>query len=324
MSKPPRLLTQVRQKICLKHYSPRTEATYVSWIRRYIIFYNKRHPAEMGAQEIEQFLTHLAQERAVSASTQNQALCALLFLYREVLDQALPWIKDIKPAKWSRRSPTVLTHSEVRMLLAHLQGRHWLMASLLYGSGLRIGECVRLRIRDIDTQNLQLVVRAGKGAKDRLTVLPGSLVRSICEQKRRVHAIYESNRAARRGGVTLPESLSLRRPGLGQSWRWQYLFPSLRLTRHPESGQLLRHHIDPKGTQRAIRRVARQAGIVKPVTCHTLRHCFATHLLANGYDIRTVQELMGHADVRTTMIYTHVLKNSGHRIKSPMDRNGEQ
>ena len=313
-----KLLDQLREALRIKHYSSRTEESYVQWVRRFILFHNKRHPAEMGAPEIQAFLAYLARERKVSASTQNQALSAILFLYREVLH------KEIEPvllstAKRPERLPTVLSHEEVRSLLNHMSGIHKLMAQLLYGSGLRLMECVRLRVKDIDFGYKTITVRDGKGEKDRVVPLPETVIPDLHRQIERVRLLHEEDLAAGYGEVYLPYALAEKYPHAAREFIWQYLFPSPRRSIDPHSGKKRRHHRDPSGLQRAVKKAAQKASIQKRVTCHTLRHSFATHLLQNGYDIRTVQELLGHKDVRTTMIYTHVLQRGGLAVRSPLD-----
>ncbi|MEJ5240068.1 MAG: integron integrase [Anaerolineales bacterium] len=313
-----KLLDQLREILRIQHYSYRTEEAYVDWVRRFILFHNKRHPAEMGAPEIRAFLAHLAQERNVSASTQNQALSAILFLYREVLR------KEIEPvllstAKRPEHVPTVLTREEVLYIMRHLDGTHKLMAQLLYGSGLRLMECVRLRIKDLDFEYRAITVRDGKGEKDRIVPLPEAVIPDLRRQIERVRLLHEEDLAAGYGEVYLPYALAEKYPNASRELIWQYLFPASRRSLDPRSGKERRHHIDPSALQRAVRQAAQKAGLQKRVTCHTLRHSFATHLLQAGYDIRTVQELLGHKDVRTTMIYTHVLERSGLAVRSPLD-----
>lgn len=317
--RPKKLLDQVRDAIRRKHYSIRTEEAYVSWIKRFILFHNKRHPREMGAPEIEAFLTHLAVERRVAASTQNQALSAILFLYREVLriDLDLP-LRAVR-AKRPRRLPVVLTHQEALRVIAALSGTHQLMVKLLYGSGLRLMECVRLRVKDLDFDQHVITVRDGKGAKDRVTVLPDTLVQPLQEHLQRVQLIHRQDLRAGYGSVYLPYALDRKYPNASKEWIWQYVFPSDRLSTDPRTSLTRRHHIDPSTLQKAVRRAARLTGINKHVTCHTFRHSFATRLLETGYDIRTVQELLGHKDVKTTMIYTHVLNRGGVAVRSPLD-----
>lgn len=315
---PKKLLDQVRDALHLKHYSIRTENSYVDWIRRFILFHGKRHPNEMGAPEVEAFLTHLAVKENVAASTQNQALSALLFLYREVLKKDLGPIGALR-AKKPKRLPTVLTKEEVRRVLDHLSGTHRLMAQLLYGSGLRLMECVRLRVKDLDFAQRAIIVRDGKGAEDRVTMLPDSLIAPLQEHLQRVKRLHEEDLAKGHGAVYLPHALERKYPNANREWAWQYVFPSDQLSVDPRSGTVRRHHLDESGLQKAVRQAAKRAGIPKPVTPHTFRHSFATHLLEAGYDIRTVQELLGHKDVRTTMIYTHVLQRGGLAVRSPLD-----
>jgi integron integrase len=318
--RPKRLLDQVRDAVRLKHYSIRTEEAYVNWIKRYIVFHNKRHPAEMGAPEIEAFLTHLAVKETVAASTQNQAFSALLFLYREVLHQDLGPIDALR-AKRPRRLPTVLTKEETLRLIGCLSGTHQLMAKLLYGGGLRLMDCLRLRVKDLDFERRAIIVRDGKGGQDRVTVLPDSLIPALQEHLQRVKALHERDLARGYGSVYLPDALARKYPNADREWGWQYVFPSSQLSRDPRSGVMRRHHTHESSLQKAIKEAAHLAGIAKPVGPHTLRHCFATHLLEAGYDIRTVQELLGHKDVKTTMIYTHVLKRGGLAVRSPLDVN---
>ncbi len=316
---PPKLLEQVQARIRVKHYSIRTERAYLDWVKRYILFHQKKHPAQMGAQEVEAFLSHLAVEGNVAASTQNQAKSALLFLYREVLEIDLPWLDNVTKARVPQRLPVVLTHAEVRSLLDRLEGSQWLMASLLYGAGLRLLECVRLRVKDIEFERGELIVRDGKGQKDRMTMLPAKLIEPLRPHIERVKRLHEEDLAAGYGEVYLPNALNRKYPNGGKMWGWQYVFPSTRLSLDPRSNATRRHHTDEKGLQRAVKRAVHAAGIVKPATPHTLRHSFATHLLQSGYDIRTVQELLGHNDVSTTMIYTHVLNKGGKGVNSPLD-----
>jgi integron integrase len=315
-----RLLDQVRDKIRLKHYSIRTEQAYLDWIRRFILFHNKRHPLEMGKVEIEDFLSHLAVVRNVSASTQNQAKSALLFLYREVLEIELPWLDGIEQAKTPKRLPVVLTEAEVQAVLAELPGTWQLLGHLLYGSGLRIMEGVRLRVKDVDFARREILVREGKGFKDRVTMLPASLLQPFQQHLARVKTLHAADLATGYGEVYLPYALARKYPAAGKEWGWQYVFPSAQLSVDPRSGVSRRHHVDEKGMQRAMKQAVRKLGIAKPATPHTLRHSFATHLLQAGYDIRTVQELLGHENVQTTMIYTHVLNRGGHGVQSPLDR----
>ncbi|MBK7168013.1 MAG: integron integrase [Pseudomonadales bacterium] len=320
MEKSPRLLEQMRERIRLRHYSIRTEHSYLQWVHRYILFHGKRHPCELGATDVEAFLTHLAVAGNVASSTQNQALSALLFLYREVLRIDLPWLNDVVRATRPRRLPVVLDTREVTSLLAQLDGQRWLMAALLYGSGLRLMECVRLRIKDVELKRLQLVVRDGKGGKDRHTILPASLVEPLQRQMDRARILHDMDLDGGFGAVYLPFALENKYPGAAREWAWQYVFPAASRSLDPRSGIERRHHADEQSLQRAVKQAVRSAGIDKPASCHTLRHSFATHLLENGYDLRTIQELLGHSDVRTTQIYTHVLNRGGRGVISPLDR----
>jgi integron integrase len=317
---PPKLLEQVVERLRVKHYSLRTEKAYVDWIKRYIWFHGKRHPKEMGAHEVEAFLSNLAVERNVSASTQNQAKSALLFLYKEVLEIQLPWLDNITQAKVSRHLPTVLTREEVQSVLARLDGTVWLIVSLLYGSGMRIMECLRLRVKDVDFSRHEILVREGKGFKDRVTMLPTALVQPLKQHLERVKILHDEDLANGYGEVYMPMALDKKYPAAGKSWGWQYIFPSHNLSIDPYSGKTRRHHADEKAIQRSMKIAVNAVGITKLATPHTLRHSFATHLLENGYDIRTVQELLGHSDVSTTMIYTHVLNKGGKGVISPLDR----
>ena len=316
----PKLLDQVRGKIRLKHYSIRTEEAYVDWIKRFVLHFDKRHPAEMGAREVEAFLTHLAVHGRVAAATQNQAKSALLFLYREVLDQDLPWLENVERAKAPKRLPVVLTQDEVQAVLSRLSGTHWLVSGLLYGAGLRIMEALRLRVKDVDFARGEILVREGKGFKDRVTMLPGLVVDPLRAHLEQVRALHEQDLAEGYGEVYLPYALDRKYPNAPRDWGWQYVFPSKSRSVDPRSGVVRRHHVQDQAIQRAIRQAVRDAGIAKPATPHTLRHSFATHLLGSGYDIRTVQELLGHKDVATTMIYTHVLNKGGRGVTSPLDR----
>lgn len=318
-SQPPKLLEQVIAKMRVKHYSLRTEQSYVDWIKRYIWHHGKRHPKDMGAAEVGAFLTHLAVERNVSASTQNQAKSALLYLYREVLEIELPWLDNVIQAKVPKRMPVVLTQGEVQALLNHLDGSVWLIASLLYGSGLRVMEALRLRVKDVDLVRREILVREGKGFKDRVTMLPVSLIEPLKTHLTKVQALHQQDLATGHGEVFMPMALDRKYPNAGKSWAWQYVFPSIKLSVDPRSKVIRRHHADEKTVQRAVKRAANLAKINKLATPHTLRHSFATHLLEGGYDIRTVQELLGHSDVATTMIYTHVLNKGGRGVVSPLD-----
>lgn len=319
VSKQPRLLEQVRRRIRYKHYSKRTEQAYVGWIRRFILANGKRHPRDMGGAEVEAFLSSLANELHVAAGTQNQALSALLFLYREVLQVDLPWLDGMVRAKRPQRLPVVLTRSEVQRLLAQLSGRDWLLACLLYGSGLRLMECLRLRVKDLDFQQFDITVREGKGNKDRHVPLPRSLETPLLEQIAGARLLHRSDLAAGFGTVYLPHALARKYPSAPSEWCWQYVFPASQRSHDPRSGEIRRHHLDEKVLQRAVRRARNLAGIDKPATCHTLRHSFATHLLEDGKDLRTIQELLGHKDVATTQIYTHVLNRGGQGVLSPLD-----
>ncbi len=315
----PRLFDAVRHKVRAKHYSYRTEQQYLYWIRRLILHHKKRHPAEMGAPEVEQFLTHLAVEGRVSASTQNQALSAILFLYRQVLEVDLPWLNGVVRAHTPTRVPVVLPRREVQALLDGLEGQLHLVGQLLYGSGLRLMEALRLRVKDVDFEYSQIVVRDGKGQKDRVTILPDVLVTPLRQHLALVREQHDRALRLGYGGVELPEALARKYPKATTGWGWQYVFPAARASADPRTGEWRRHHVHERSVQRAVHFAARRVGIVKPVGPHTLRHCFATHLLERGYDIRTVQELMGHSDVRTTQIYTHVMKKGAGAVKSPLD-----
>ena len=313
------LCRSVRDAIRLKHYSIRTEQAYVNWIKRYIYFHNVRHPAEMGAPQVQAFLTHLAVEENVAASTQNQALSALLFLYKEILHRDLGPI-DAMRAKKPKRLPSVLTKEEVHRVLGHLSGTHLLMAKLLYGSGLRLMECLRLRVKDIDFAQRQIVVRDGKGEKDRVTMLPESLVSPLQDHLRIVKRTHEEDLDKGYGAVYLPYALERKYPNAEREWIWQYVFPASRLSVDPRSGIVRRRHIHESSLQKAVRAAAQATGIPKRISPHVFRHSFATHLLEAGYDIRTVQELLGHKDVKTTMIYTHVLNKGPLAVRSPLDQ----
>ena len=317
---PPRLLDRLREAIRVRHYSIRTEDTYVDWVRRFIVFHDKRHPLDLGAAEVASFLTHLAVERNVSPSTQNQAKSALLFLYRVVLEVYLPWLDEIVAAKERRRLPVVLTPTEVRSLLLELNGTMGLLASLLYGTGMRLLEGLRLRVKDVDFERREILVRDGKGGKDRVTVLPENLILPLQGQLARRRALQNQDLAAGLGEVWLPDALALKFPRASKAWGWQWLFPSTVTSVDPRSGVIRRHHLNEASVQKAVSGAARRARIVKPCSPHVLRHSFATHMLQAGYDIRTVQELLGHSDVSTTMIYTHVLNRGGRGVRSPFDQ----
>ena len=314
-----KLLDRVRDTMRTKHYSHRTEETYIEWIRRFILFHGKRHPQDMSAPEIEAFITQLAVGRQVAVSTQNQALSAILFLYRHVLRidvEVLPSL--VRPGR-PKRLPTVLTQAEAGRVISHMKGVTKIMAKLLYGSGLRLMECARLRVKDIDFGNRQIIVRDGKGENDRSTVLPDSLIVELETHLQDVKALHEKDLREGYGEVHLPYALGVKFPNAGREWAWQYLFPATQRTTDPQTGKVRRHHLDESVLQRAVRDAARRAQLDKPVSPHTFRHSFATHLLQNGYDIRTVQELLGHKDVKTTMIYTHVLNRGALAVKSPLD-----
>jgi len=317
--RPPKLLERVRSAMRLRHMSRRTEDTYIGWIKRYVRFHDVRHPREMGATEVVAFLDHLAVERDVSASTQNQALAALLFLYREVLEQPLEGLDAATRARRTRPLPVVLTRDEVRRVLAALPPRDRLMATLLYGGGLRLLEALRLRVKDLDLDRRQLIVRQGKGRRDRRCPLPTLVRRPLLEHLEAVRSQYRHDRS-RGAGVRLPDALERKYPGAGSEWGWYWVFPAGRTTADTRSGELFRHHLHETVLQRAVKRAAQRAGVAKRVTCHTFRHSFATHLLEDGSDIRTVQELLGHRDLKTTMIYTHVLDAGPLGVTSPADR----
>ena len=319
-ARPPRLLDEVRDKLRTLHYSYRTEQQYLQWVRRYILFHGKQHPRAMGAPELEAFLTHLAVTRKVSAATQNQALAALLFLYQKVLGIELPWLRDVVRARASRRLPVVLTHTEVRAVLARLHDEYWLIGSILYGGGLRLQEALQLRVKDVEFDLRQIVVRNGKGGKDRVTILPEAVVEPLQRHLDVVRAQHAQAMKRGHGGVELPHALERKYPGAPFEWGWQYVFPAKSASRDPRTGAVRRHHVFPDTVQRHVKQAVRESGIDKPASCHTFRHCFATHLLERGYDIRTVQELLGHKDVKTTQIYTHVMRKGANAVLSPLDR----
>lgn len=314
----PKLLDQVRAVMRRQHYSLRTEQAYVQWITRFIRFHHMRHPQEMDTPHLEAFLNHLAQQQ-VSASTQNQAFSALLFLYNQVLNQPLSAKVDALRAKTSRRLPTILSQNETQALLQALPPAHQLLARLLYGAGLRLMEALRLRVKDVDFAQHQIVVRSGKGNKDRITILPDTLRSPLRQHLQQVKAQHQQDLAQGYGRVYLPDALERKYPHANQEWGWQYVFPAHTLSVDPRSGQVRRHHLNESGLRKAIKQAAKQVGINKPVGPHTLRHCFATHLLEAGYDLRTIQELLGHQSVETTMIYTHVLNRGGRAVRSPVD-----
>jgi integron integrase len=314
------LLDQIRAAVRVRHYSVRTEQAYVAWARRFVVANGRRHPSDLGEREVEGFLTRLAADHDVAAGTQNQALSALLFMYRDVLGIKLPWMENVVRAKRPRRIPVVLSRDEVARLLAVLDGQVWLMAALLYGTGMRLLECVRLRVKDVDFGRNEILVRDGKGGKDRRVPLPQRLQGPLADAVERVRVLHEHDMTEGIGEVWLPHALARKFPNAGYELGWQYVFPSPRRSIDPRSGRLRRHHVDESVLQRAVRRARQQAGIVKPASCHTLRHSFATHLLESGADIRTVQELLGHKDVATTQIYTHVLHRGAGGVLSPLDR----
>jgi integron integrase len=318
--RPKKLLDQVREVIRLKHYSYRTEESYVAWIRRYILFHHKRHPKDMGSAEVEAFLTHLAVEEQVAASTQNQAFSALLFLYRQVLHQPLEPSIDAIRAKPSRYLPTVLTRDEVQAIFHHLSEVYLIVIKLLYGSGLRLNEGLRLRIKDLDFAHRQIVVRDMKGNESRVTMLPSSLIEPLTQHLQQVKRLHQRDLDQGYGSVYLPFALERKYPHADRSWIWQFVFPSPSRSCDPRSGIVRRHHLHESGVQKALKQAVRSAKVEKRVGCHTFRHSFTTHLLEDGYDIRTVQELLGHKDVKTTMIYTHVLNRGGRGVRSPLDK----
>ncbi|MFQ6404634.1 integron integrase [Methylophilus sp. 'Pure River'] len=315
----PKLFPSITERLHRLHYSQRTEASYIAWIKRYILFHDKRHPRDMGAIEVAAFLSHLAIDKQVAASTQSQAKSALLFLYDEVLGQTLPTLENVTKVVAKKQLPVVLSTQEVQAILSRLDGNMWLLVSLLYGSGLRVMECLRLRVADIDFAKLELFVRDAQGHKNRITLLPASLVNSLKAHLQSVAALHTADLAKGFGEVWMPAGLAKKYPDAGKDWAWQYVFPSSRLSVEQQSGAVHRHHADEKPIQRAVKKAATQAGIKKEVSPNTLRHSFATHLLEGGYDIRTVQALLGHADVSTTMIYTHVLNKGGRAVSSPLD-----
>jgi len=315
----PTVIDVVRENIRLRHYSIQTEKAYIGWIRRYIRFCGSRHPRELGSAEITTFLTHLAADLGVAAATQNQALQALIFLYREVLQMELPDIANVVRASKPQRLPVVLTREEVQRIFSHLAGYQRLVVGLLYGSGLRLAEALSIRVKDLDLARRELMVRNGKGGKDRVTVIPERMIEPLQEHLRALNAWFHRERQAGTPGASMPTALKRKYPEGPVSWPWQWLFPSSTLCRDPYDKSLGRYHVHPKTVQRVVQNAVKRAGITKPAGCHTFRHCFATHLLESGYDIRSVQELLGHTDVKTTQIYTHVLNRGGNAVKSPMD-----
>jgi integron integrase len=323
MQTKPRLLQRVRQTMRLRRMSLRSERVYLPWIRRYVRYHGLRHPRDLGEAEVAAFLTHLAVDRGVAAATQRQALSALLFLYRAMLGVEVGWVEGVNWARPRARLPVVLTPSEVQLVLGQLSGVPRLVALLLYGSGMRLLECLTLRVKDIDLERGEIRIRRGKGGKDRVTVLPDSVRGALRRHLAEVRVLHGRDLAAGAGRVALPDALVRKYPGAAAGWAWQWVFPATRQYRDRESGERRRHHLDPSVVQRAMTAAVRQAGIAKRASCHTLRHSFATHLLEGGYDIRTVQELLGHSDVRTTMIYTHVLNRGGRGVRSPADQLAE-
>jgi integron integrase len=314
-----KILDQVRALMRVRHYSFATEKRYIYWMKQYFYFHNLRHPKGMGATDVEAFLTHLAVEKRVCASTQNQALAAVLFLYREVLRTDLPWLEGFTPAKHSKRVPVVLTREEVEMILAHLSGTNWIIANLLYGSGLRLVEALRLRVKDLDFGYRQIVVREGKGGKDRFTVMPTKLIEPLRKQLEAAKAIHEADLKIGLGRVEMPFALDGKYKNAAGEWKWQYVFPSKTLSRNPRTGAVGRHHLSESNLQKAFKMALDKTKIEKHASPHTLRHSFATHLLQKGQDIRTVQELLGHKEVTTTMIYTHVTRQNRLGVQSPAD-----
>jgi integron integrase len=321
--KPPKkLLQRVREAIRVRNYSPRTEQAYVAWIRRFVLFHKKKHPGDMGVQEVREFLNHLAVDCEVSASTQSQALSAILFLYREVLGPEIGWISDVERAKKPKQLPLVLSRGEVRAVLRRMTGTPLLMASLLYGSGLRLNECMQLRVKDVDFDRGQLSIRAGKGAKDRAALLPRSLEDALRAQLKRVRELHESDLRKPDVEASLPGGIDRKYPNAGREWGWQYVFPAARLWNDPETARRYRHHQHESVLQRAVKSAVRKSGIAKQASCHTFRHSFATHLLEAGYNIKKVQELLGHVDLRTTMQYTHLVGSERDGVRSPLDMLG--
>ena len=317
---PPKLLDRMRAELRLRHMSLRTEVAYVEWARRFILFHDRRHPKEMGGAEVTAFLTHLAVTRGVSASTQNQAKAALLFLYKRVLYMDLPWLDEVVQAKRLRRLPVVMSQREVATLLDHMEGTMGLVAELLYGTGMRVLEALRLRVKDVDFELCTITVREGKGGKDRVTMLPERLADRLRTHLSKVKDLHDQDLKEGFGEVALPDALATKYRGAGKNWSWQWVFPSIQRSRDPRSGVIRRHHLHLESVQKAMKKAARRAALHKPISPHVLRHAFATHLLMAGHDIRTVQELLGHKEVETTMIYTHVLNRGGRGVLSPLDR----
>jgi len=315
-----KLLERLKEEIQVKHYSPKTEESYCGWVRRFILFHNKKHPKKLGEKEIKQYINHLAVKQNLAAATQNQALCAILFLYREVLDIELEDIENIRWAKKAKRLPVVFSKKEVTRIMAELSGVYKLMVMLMYGSGLRMKECLQLRIKDIDFDNKQVIVRAGKGKKDRYTLMPKTIVKSLKKHMKKVKKLHDQDLAAGNGSVYLPYSLDKKYPNANKKFGWQYLFPSKTLSEDPDTGIKRRHHIHGRTLQRAVKTAIKRAGIRKHGGCHTFRHSFATHLLEDGANVRVVQELLGHRNLETTMVYTHVMSKSKAGVESPADR----
>jgi integron integrase len=315
----PRLLDQMRDALRSRHYSRRTEQAYLLWARRYILFHDRRHPREMGEREINAFLTDLAVEKHVSSSTQNQALAGLLFLYRSVIGYDVGDLGGVIRARKPQRVPVVMTRDEVRAVLAQMDGQYRLMAALMYGTGMRLSECLRLRVLDVDFGALEITIHDGKGAKDRVTVLPESLVPALRAQMRNARRVHDRDLAEGWGRTAVPDALDRKYPNAPWEWRWQFVFPQAKRWVNPRTREQGRHHVDATLVQRSVKEAANRARVTKHVSCHTFRHSFATHLLEAGYDIRTIQELLGHKDVSTTMIYTHVLRRGGLGVKSPLD-----
>jgi integron integrase len=317
--KKPKLLDQVRNRIRYLHYSPKTESSYIHWVKQYIYFHNKQHPKDLSEDDVVAFLNYLAVNKQVSASTQNQAMNAIVFLYKQVLNINLDDFKQLKYSKRPKKLPVVLTQDEVTRVMEYLNEPHWTMVSLMYGSGLRFSECLKLRIMDVDFSRKELFVRAGKGSKDRVTMLPEKTIPGLQNHIDQVRKLHEEDVTKGINHVSMPYALKRKYPNAGKELKWQFVFASKKLSLEPGTGNRGRHHINDRSAQKMIRRAIKQAGILKHATCHTFRHSFATHLLENGYDIRTVQELLGHKHVNTTMIYTHVLNKGGHGVKSPLD-----
>ena len=315
----PKLIEELRQVLRSKHYSRRTEQSYCNWVKRFLRFHKMRHPDKMGEAEINAFLSHLALRRKVSVSTQNQALSAILFLYKCVVKKEIRNLGDVIRARRPKHLPVVMTRDEVTDVLNHLEGQAWLMCSLMYGAGLRLTECLELRVQDIDFRANQIVVRSGKGFKDRVTVLPQAAKRALMDHLREVRQVHERDLAEGYGRIPMPYALAKKYPRADREWRWQFVFPQRRRWINRQTGEQGRYHVDESIIQKAVKAAVAEAGLTKRVSCHVLRHSFATHLLEDGYDIRTVQELLGHKDVRTTMVYTHVLNRGGKGVPSPMD-----